>query len=173
MGKKGIVEQIKNFFSQAKSELSILRDKIGATQAAIEDVENRPINFEAAKSKLRDGIAWNAWRFAEDRFRQVPFMNQDTHCNTLGFSFKEADAFQMMCFFHPELVQEKMETVLQEFLEMNPGVAPGERVQQLAELRDQLMALEVQEEQIIKDAGEVGMKVPRRPDASPEVILNL
>lgn len=173
MGKKSVIDQIKNFFTQAKSELSILRDKITETKASLEYLENKPIDFPTAQAKLKEAIAWHAWRFAEGRFNQIPLLNQNNHANTLGVNFAGADAFQMQCFFNPEAVQAKLEGALQEFLELNPGVAPGERVKQLAELRDQLAKLESEEEAIIRDAAEVGMRVPRRPDANPEVILNL
>lgn len=76
-----------------------------------------------------------------------------------------------MCWVQPELVQQKMEVVLGQFLEMNTGANPGERAEKLVELRGILSEHEIDEEDLIRQAGEVGMSVGRRPNANPEVVL--
>ena len=64
-----------------------------------------------------------------------------------------------------------MQGVLSEFLERHSGVNPAERAKKLAELRGILHKLEIDEENLIREAGEVGMTVGRRPDANPEIVL--
>lgn len=173
MGKaKSIIENIRNFFSQAHNELSILRDKISAFQTEIDALERRPIDLATAETKLKEGIAEIARRCTEDRFRQMPFLNELSPPDSLGLCFRGVSQFQLMCFFTPELVEEKMQPVLAEFLERSPGIAPDERSGKLAELRTLLRQLETQEEELVTESQKVGLRIPRRPDADPSVILS-
>lgn len=169
---KKILESLKSFFTQAQSELSTLRDKIAATNAEIESLANQPIDLRTAQGKLREGIADVGKRFQERHFRQVPLMNEKNLPNTVELNFKDATPFELACWLNPELVEAKMQGELKSFLEQYPGVDPTERAKKLAELRGSLRKLEQDEEQLIRGASEVGMTVPRRPDASPEIVLS-
>jgi hypothetical protein len=53
------------------------------------------------------------------------------------------------------------------------GISQAEREKQTVALRDQLLALERQEEAVIEAATAAGQEVARRPDADPRVVLGL
>lgn len=169
---KKLLEQIKNFFSQAKGEVDLLRSEILKAKNEIEAVEASPIDLATAKERIRLGIASIADEFVERRFRTSSFMNHESRPHHIAENFIGADPFQLACWLQPEAVEQKLEGSFGKFLEVyGPGLSPEERASKLAALRPHLQHLEKQEERLIGEAREAGVKIPRRPDASPEIVL--
>ncbi|MDN3518315.1 hypothetical protein QWY84_11890 [Aquisalimonas lutea] len=65
------------------------------------------------------------------------------------------------------------EAILQELPEDDGAVAMAERPGKLAELEKKIRELERHEENLIVEAEAAGVEIQRRPDASPDVILNV
>ena len=169
---KRLLEQIKNFFSQAKGEVEELRAEITKTKNDIEAVEASPIDLATAKERIRLGIASIADEFVERRFRTSSFMNHESRPELIAEHFIGADPFQLACWLQPEGVAQRLEGSFGKFLEVyGPGLSPEERASRLATLRPHLRQLEKQEERLIGEAREAGVKIPRRPDADPAVVL--
>lgn len=169
---KKLLEQIKSFFSQAKGAVEELRNEIGKTKAEIETIEDSPIDRVTARERLRIGISSIADQFIERRFASSSFMNHTGRPGSIADHFIDADPFQLACWLQPEAVEQKLEGALGKFLEVyGPGLSPEERASKLATLRPHLRQLEKQEERLIGEAREAGVKIPRRADADPAIVL--
>src|SRR5690606_12789306 len=58
-----------------------------------------------------------------------------------------------------------------ESLEYEPGLPTAEREAALAEINERLLAAELEEEDIVRQAAAAGLTLHRRPDCSPAAVL--
>jgi hypothetical protein len=82
--------------------------------------------------------------------------------------------FDLLCLIVPDIVEQRLLTVLSDVYVGGDDVMSGEEQgQQLAQLREELFALELEEEQAICALEKTGRPAPpRRADVNPEVILH-
>jgi hypothetical protein len=163
---------LRTALSAARTDLDNTRDRIAELRARRERVNSAPVDeaeierrIEAEMARLRDpagGVPSNVYSFLQQRTPQRPEV-----------SFKEMfnrDPARMLAAIVPNQIRAFMRNAATP--KDASGMSDEARIAALAQIDAELVELEAREELLVREleAG-TGAPLPRRPDASPEILL--
>lgn len=81
---------------------------------------------------------------------------------------------ELLCWLIPEIVRKRAIAHIDELYKARPeGLPTLERDTRLAQIDEQILELELQEEELISEAEAGGMAIARRVDVDPRVVLGM
>ncbi len=169
-----IVKKIKSLLAKATDEIETVRGQISALKKEHRDLECRPSTKEEITARIQEGVEGLAARYQNEHLSKMPIVNGRAQPNHLAHSFprRERALPEFFCWLWPEQVAEKMTEAAQTFASTLPGgLASEERNEQLALIETKLAELERREERLILESEAAGMRIARRADATPSVVL--
>jgi len=83
------------------------------------------------------------------------------------------DVEELFVTLRPMIRAVRLEAIQREISGRLPGLPQDERAARLKEINQQLLALEMSEEAMIEEAEAAGIRIARRVDANPRVVLGI
>lgn len=164
-----LTEQFAVLVDELSESLADIRRQIAENREQRQVIEARTATAAEAKDNLKAWIAARAERFsAESPLRPGTFLTFSASGHT-----KLADPGQLtdlMCWLHGPALEKKIGQLLTERADTD-ALPVAEKRAELARLDAECFELESAEERLIRQAAEARIKLPRRPDANPAVVL--
>lgn len=146
-----------------------IRNKIAALQAEKNSITDQPVSRAAVEQAVRDGVK-DCESISEAQTLQTLQRLAAGHPAPL-LSVREGGTINLLPVFVRMLGTAAVTKALLRGLDDIPvGLAPDARTKRLAAITAELAALEITEEELIRDGGEV---TARRVDADPAAVLSL
>jgi hypothetical protein len=167
--------------TEAADDLAALRTAIAETQRELTRVATAPLPLKEAEEALREALASLASRNVVDpvlrSFTATPLPGADAVASLLGVEATGPDGLvsALASHFGTQLVT-AWRARLKHLYATDPALAGAiplaDRPAQLTALRQRLLELEVEEEQLICAAARHGREIARRAEADPRAIFH-
>jgi hypothetical protein len=167
-----VFDKLRDALGAAKSELDAVRDHIATLKEYRQKIDESPVDqatiearVDAEIKRMQDPMGGNP----ASAFRWL----QERKMHRLEFDLKAMlarDPTRVLCAIFPDQMRRFMLASAKP--RDGKSLSDAARAAELAKVDAELQALEAQEEAILREleAGG-GSPVPRRPDASPEILL--
>jgi len=169
-----------------RNHVAALQSEILALHERREDLNELSVPKSEFIERMATWVDQQAAKFSENAAYQLSAMrtikpNQFAdatafHAPVQGGQSHEiiaaADTGPLLAFLFGDTIKEKFADAIQQS-DYKEGPPAAERPKMIKDISAELDQLEFQEEQIIVEAEGVGIPIPRRPDARPEIVLKL
>jgi hypothetical protein len=145
------------------------RSKIKALREQLAAVKRAPLPQSDQKKLAEDYVV----RLARQARPLVGIVNDALRVSFRGDMAAPEDVLALVAWAAPEQLCRALEREIDNQPARADALPASERVRRVAELEDQLHALESREEALIMRAHGDGLEVLRRPDASPPCVLGV
>lgn len=164
-----------------EKSLHALRSQIAEKQTEIARIEDAPVPLAEAKRRIHELIDGEAARFNPD-YRLSDLLSAAGGSSDLlsvgvtawpdqsGTAHGNAEIGPLMAWLFGDEVKARLEQHLKQS-GYEAGLTPKARAEKVGKLRDEIRALEIEEEALVVEAEEAGLEVYRRPDADPLIVL--
>lgn len=155
------------------TEVERLRRKIRATQVEVEDLELGRRTLGEAKQRIGDWVDREAARV--NSFQLVASATVDGPLETAAFHQHAGESLAgYLCWLDPERMKQQLSAELEAHADELCSDTPAkDRAVALKKAQTELAKLEREEERLIVEAQTAGISIERRPDVTPEVILEI
>lgn len=154
--------------------LATVRQKIAATQEALETLDHKPISRTEAEAKIDQFLQRATTDMLDRRFNSLPFLNPQSRADSILFTLERLTPSEMEIWLRPEGLKKKLLDVCDwHYQRHGAGLATGERVAQQTELESDLQRLLVQEESAFMRLCGEGHNPSRRGEEDPRIVYEV
>lgn len=185
--KSSLFAAIREALADTTRSIDELRGQIAALQHERERIAGAPLDADSIRKRVFGLLESEGQAFAHRlRFglgaarvpnsRPYEIQSLTVGCRNerdpdAGITTQRADLTGLLVWLVGDVVRERLEPVIAQL--GDGGINNTERVERLAELDSKLLGFERQEEALIVEAETAGMRIVRRPDADPRVVLEV
>ena len=175
---KSAVARMTKATTDLRSEIDRIRGEIRKLNRERENVLAAPLPLKEAEERL------GAWIDQQTDLAALPFRlaaftepepakERPLHVDETGGRGGGVDLAPVLAALFGDTIKERLAAALKTMPDYEPGLPLAERPKKAAELDNQILELERQEEAIITQAETNGIRIARRPDADPRAVLGV
>ena len=159
-----LVEKLKGLIGSTRTELDTIRHRIVELKVEARAIEAAPLPLEEAIADLDACL---------DQMAGYRQLNVSMHTYPSDrLAWPKLDVEELFVTLRPMIRAVRLEAIQRELSSRLPGL-PGRTRRPLAEIDQQMLALERSEEVMIEEAEAAGIRIARRVDADPRAILGI
>lgn len=185
MSKTSTARKVESLAQELRGQVDTLREQIDSLQGEKDAILASLLPPHEAAQRAQSMVDTLAAKFTADasyRLSDVLRAEGNPHQSGL-FSYDifsragldhthTLDLGPMLAFFFGDEIKAKLASTI-ESMTYESGPPAADRPELIVEIDAELLRLERQEEQVISEAESCGFEIVRRPDANPEIVLEV
>jgi hypothetical protein len=183
MAKSAAAKAIKAKMSEMHQSIAGVRAQLDGLKAERERISSLPIPFDEAAAGLDERIGSLVSKYRADwAIGRLPYADRELAdveiAPALGIDVIGDPLAIAFVFFSGDQIRDKLKKELrQQYTKLEKAgptpMATAEREAALVKIDESIRKVESEEEELILEAEEIGLSIPRREDADPEIFLEV